>query len=95
VIAMITRAFRRSAAAAPETEPCMPYDPIDLYEGARVVALADRRTYDVDVVLLWARRTGRLWVNVTHRASGRMARIDATPANALDVFHHPFAHAAE
>jgi hypothetical protein len=47
------------------------------------------------VVLLWARRTGRLWVNVTHRATGRIARIDATPSNALDVFHHPFAHAAD
>jgi hypothetical protein len=73
----------------------MPHDPVDLNEGARVVALADRHTNDIDVVLLWARRTGRLWVNVTHRASGRMARIDATPTNALDVFHHPFAHAAD
>ena len=73
--------------------PLVPDDPVVMYEGTQVVALADRRSNDIDVVLLWARRTGRLWVNVTHRATGRIARIDATPANALDVFNHPFAHA--
>ena len=60
-----------------------------------VVELADRRSNDLDVVLLWARRSGRLWVDVTHRASGRVARVNATPANALDVFNHPFAYAHE
>jgi hypothetical protein len=69
-------------------------DSLVIGEGAQVVALANRRSYDVDVALFWARRTGRLWVNVTHHATGRIAHIDATPANALDVFHHPFAHAA-
>ncbi len=74
--------------------PFVPDDPVVMYEGTQVVALADRRSNHIDVVLLWARRTGRLWVKVTHRATGRIARMDATPANALDVFHHPFAHAA-
>jgi hypothetical protein len=74
--------------------PLVPDDPVVMHEGTQVVALADRRSNDIDVVLLWARRTGRLWVNVTHRATGRIARIDATPANALEVFNHPFAHAA-
>jgi hypothetical protein len=36
-----------------------------------------------------------LWVLVTHRGSGRTARINATPANALEVFHHPFAYGGE
>jgi hypothetical protein len=58
-----------------------------------IVDLADRHTSDLDVVLLWARKSGSLWVNVTHRRSGRTGRIDATPTNALDVFHHPFAYA--
>ena len=58
-----------------------------------IVELADRRTTDLDVVLLWSRRSGRVWVNVTHRSSGQTARIDAAPANALDVFEHPFAYA--
>jgi hypothetical protein len=59
------------------------------------VELADRHSNDVDVVLMWGRRSGHLWVLVTHRRSGRTARIDATATNALDVFHHPFAYAGE
>ena len=57
-----------------------------------IVDLADRHSDDLDVVLFWARRSNRLWVRVTHRRSGRTARIHATTANALDVFHHPFAY---
>jgi hypothetical protein len=57
-----------------------------------VVDLADRHTNDLDVQLLWGRRSGRVWVAVTHRPTGRTARIRATRANALDVFHHPFGY---
>lgn len=57
-----------------------------------IVDIADRHSDDLDVVLLWARRSGRIWVTVTHRRSGRTARINATPTNALDVFNHPFAY---
>jgi hypothetical protein len=57
-----------------------------------IVDLAERHSSDLDVVLLWGRRSGRLWVTVTHRRSGGTARINATPANALDVFRHPFAY---
>jgi hypothetical protein len=60
-----------------------------------VAELADRHSNDVDVSLLWARRSGRLWVTVTGRRSGRTARIDTTPSNALDVFRHPFAYTHE
>lgn len=60
-----------------------------------VVELADRHSDDLDVALFWGRRSGRLWVEVTHRRSGSTARIAATPANALEVFHHPFAFAKE
>jgi hypothetical protein len=63
-----------------------------MHSNSRIVDLADRHSNDLDVVLLWGRGTGRLWVNVTHRRSGRTARIDATPTNALVVFHHPFAY---
>ena len=58
-----------------------------------VVELADRQSDDLEVVLLWGRRSGRLWVTVTDRGSGAVERIDATPANALDVFNHPYAYA--
>jgi hypothetical protein len=64
-------------------------------ESRPVVDLAERQTSDLDVSLIWARRSGSLWVNVTHRRSGRMARINATPANALEVFNHPFAYAPD
>jgi hypothetical protein len=57
-----------------------------------IVDLADRHSHDLDVVLMWARQSGRIWVTVTHRRSGRTARINATAANALDVFRHPFAY---
>ena len=58
-----------------------------------IVDLAERHNDGFDVVLLWARQTGRVWANVTHRRTGQTAQIDATPANALDVFKHPFAYA--
>jgi len=69
-------------------------DAIDI---ASVVELADRQSQDCDVALFWARRSGRLWVRVADRHTGRTTRIDATAANALDVFHHPhfYEHEAE
>jgi hypothetical protein len=67
----------------------------DMTTSTHIVELADRRSTDLDVVLLWARSSGRLWVDVTHRRSGRVARIAATPTNALDVFNHPFAYARD
>ena len=78
----------------PIPEPSTFDDHLELYDraGGKVVALADRRSNHLEVVLLWARRTGRLWVVVSDRAKGETMRIDATPANALEVFHHPFAY---
>jgi hypothetical protein len=58
-----------------------------------IVELADRTSEDLHVALFWGRRSGRIWVDVTHLWSGRVARIMAKPANALDVFNHPFAYA--
>jgi hypothetical protein len=65
---------------------------IELPPDELIVVLADRHSDDLEVVLTWARHSGRLWVTVTHRRSGRSARINATAANALDVFRHPFAY---
>jgi hypothetical protein len=62
---------------------------------APVVELADRQSHDLDVSLFWGRRSGRLWVEITHRRSGKTAVIAATAANALDVFYHPFAYAEQ
>jgi hypothetical protein len=57
-----------------------------------VVALAERRSDDLDVALYWGRRSGRVWVRMTDRRSGRTTRIDANAENALDVFRHPCAY---
>jgi hypothetical protein len=57
-----------------------------------IVELADRHSNALDVALFWARRSGRCWVLVTHRRRDATARIKATSANALDVFHHPFVY---
>jgi hypothetical protein len=57
------------------------------------VDLPERHSPDLDVFLMWGRRGGRLWELVTHRATGRTARIEASKSNALDVFNHPFAYA--
>jgi len=67
----------------------------DLGSGQAIVDLADRHSDGLDVVLMWGRHSGQLWVEVTHRNSGRTARIDAEPHDALDVFHHPFAYAVD
>lgn len=63
--------------------------------GSPIVELADRHSPDHDIALFWGARTGRLWVEVTDRRTGRITPIAATPGNALDVFHHPFAYAEE
>lgn len=65
----------------------------DRTAGSPVVELADRHSPDHDVALFWGARTGRLWVEVTDRHSGRITPISAAPNNALDVFHHPFVYA--
>jgi hypothetical protein len=57
-----------------------------------VVELAERHSEDLDVALYWGRRSGRVWVRMTDRRSGRTTRIDANLENALDVFHHPCAY---
>jgi hypothetical protein len=59
---------------------------------SQIVDLAERHSSDLDVVLLWGRRSGRLWVVVTHRTTGKSARIAASASNALDIFNHPFAY---
>lgn len=60
--------------------------------GAAPVDLAERHFSGVTVLLLWDRRSGRLWIDVIHLATGHSFIVDATPQNALEVFYHPFAY---
>jgi hypothetical protein len=86
--------FAQRLGACPDAAPAATSHHDGMTYESLIVDLADRHADGLDVVLVWARPTGRLWVRVAHRRSGRTARIDATPSNALDVFRHPFAYTA-
>jgi len=60
---------------------------------SRVVDLAERHSQDLDVFLMWGKRSGRLWVRVTHRASGRTARYRGGAVECAGHLNHPFAYA--
>jgi hypothetical protein len=57
-----------------------------------VAELAARKNGGLEVKLLWSSRSGSLWVDVLHVATRERFTIDADPANALDVYYHPFAY---
>jgi hypothetical protein len=86
--------FAQRLGACPDAAPAATAHYGGMSYESLIVDLADRHADGLDVVPVWARPTGRLWVTVTHRRSRRTSRIDATPANALDVFRHPLAYAA-
>jgi len=55
----------------------------------------DHRSGDgVDVYLLWNRSTDDLSVRVLDAHSGDAFALKVEPKAALDVFNHPYAHAA-
>ena len=57
--------------------------------------LAHRASNGIDVALLWNRSSGRLVVAVADIRTGESFTLDAPRDRALDVYHHPFAYAAE
>jgi hypothetical protein len=56
--------------------------------------LAYRANDGVEVVLFWHQNTDELTVTVSDQRSGAYFELAATPHQALDVFNHPYAHAA-
>jgi hypothetical protein len=56
--------------------------------------LAHRANEGVQVVLFWHEPTGGLTVTVSDGHSGAYFELAADPDEALDVFNHPYAHAA-
>jgi hypothetical protein len=56
--------------------------------------LAHRASDGVEVVLVWHEVTNELTVSVSDARSGVYFTLPARPDQALDVFHHPYAHAA-
>jgi hypothetical protein len=56
--------------------------------------LAYRSNDGVEVVLFWQEHTDELTVTVSDQRSGGYFELDAAPHQALDIFNHPYAHAA-
>ena len=56
--------------------------------------LAHRANDGVEVALFWHGRTGQLTVTVSDGRTGAYFELAADAHEALDVFNHPYAHAA-
>jgi hypothetical protein len=56
--------------------------------------LAFRESNGVAVTLYWQSATNRVSVTVYDAGNDELFELDADPAEALDLFHHPYAHAA-
>jgi hypothetical protein len=56
--------------------------------------LDHRSTDGIDVSLLWNREGSDLFVLVVDTKSDEILELRTTPDLALDVFNHPYAHAA-
>jgi hypothetical protein len=56
--------------------------------------LARRMSHGVEVVLFWHHCTDELTVTVLDERIGTYYELAAQPHQALDVFDHPYAHAA-
>jgi hypothetical protein len=56
--------------------------------------LAHRADDGIEVSLVWSALEDRLTVTVSESRSGVRFEVDAERENALDVFYHPYAHAA-
>ena len=56
--------------------------------------LAYRANDGLEIALLWVESANRLVVSVADERTGDRFALRAGHENALDVFYHPFAHAA-
>jgi hypothetical protein len=56
--------------------------------------LAHRVTDGLEVVLFWHKLSDELTITVSDERSGAYFELAAAPEQALDVFNHPYAHAA-
>ncbi len=56
--------------------------------------LAFRESNGVAVTLYWHRGTNRVSVTVYDSSNDELFELDAAGSEALDLFHHPYAHAA-
>jgi len=57
--------------------------------------LAQRRSGDIDVLLLWHQDVDRIELCVLHLATGVSMHVDVAPDKALDAFNHPYAYVTQ
>jgi hypothetical protein len=57
--------------------------------------LAYRENDGIAVTLFWHSGSNRLSVSVYDRRNGDWFELEAGPRNAMEVFEHPYAYAAE
>ena len=60
----------------------------------RIRELAFREADGIQVALIWDSATDDLTVCVSDTKSESYFELSANPANAFDVFHHPYSYAA-
>ena len=56
--------------------------------------LAHRENDGLEVILFWQKLTDEFTITVSDERSGAYFELAAAPGQALDVFNHPYAHAA-
>jgi hypothetical protein len=62
---------------------------------AQIEELASRESAGIHVTLYWSREGNTLSVVVRDNRTGEEFSMAAEPAEAMDVFRHPFAYAAK
>jgi hypothetical protein len=67
---------------------------MDTNIGSPYRELAYRTSDGLEVMLFWDQGTAELFVSVSDERSGAHFGLEAEPNQALDVFTHPYAHAA-
>lgn len=56
--------------------------------------LAQRRSANLEVTLLWNRRSRRVWVSIYDLANDEQRAAPVPRDRALDAFNHPYAYVA-
>jgi hypothetical protein len=59
-----------------------------------ICELDSRASGGIEVTLVWNRRSNELTVCVSDSHTGDYFELEVAPDKALDVFHHPYAHAS-
>jgi hypothetical protein len=94
---------RETAMTTPRvTEDLLPLEPTsrdpfvdDLPAAAPELRELDHRRNDgIDVRLLWNPIDDSVLITVSDAKTGTSFSMEVEPAEALDAFHHPYAHAA-